>query len=121
MAIKKSIQNNKGIPADVWKIHSFNWEESGASTVALYGWNEAQELTSEPIDTRVLQFSFPTLLPYGSQVYDKICESRPVLVTPEIPEVPAVLDEEGNEVTPAIPAVPAVYEETNEFAGGLKI
>jgi len=113
--IRKSINNSKGIPASVWKIHSFQWEESGASTVALYGWNEAQELTDEPIDTRVLQFNFPQLLPYGSQVYDKICESRPVLVTPEIP---AVLDEEGNEVTPK---VEAVYREDNEFAGGLKI
>ena len=113
--IKKSINNSKGIPASIWKIHSFNWEESGASTVALYGWNEAQELTSEPIDTRVLQFTFPQLLPYGSQVYDKICESRLELVTPEIP---AVLDEEGNEITPK---VEAVYRELNEFAGGLKI
>jgi hypothetical protein len=78
-------------------------------------------MDKEPIATRQFTFQF-TKYPYESQLYDKICESKPgALISPEIPEVPAVLDEEGNEVTPAISAVPAVYEETNEFAGGLKI
>lgn len=58
----------------------------------------------------------------GEQVYAAIKESRMGPVSPAIeavPEIPAVLDEEGNIVTEAVPAVPAVeavYQETNWFS-----
>ena len=92
--IRKTIQTNKGITADIWEIVRFEWNRNGQSVVALYGWNEEQNKeTDEPLDTRVLQFTFPNLLPYGSDVYEKVTESR--------------LDADGNE--------------TNEFAGGTKI
>ena len=92
--IRKTIDNSKGIPASIWKIHSFRWEESGKSEIALYGWNENQNIdTDEPIDTRLItDLVFPILLPYGEQVYNKIIESR-------------VVDE----------------VELNEFAGSLRI
>ena len=115
MALRKSLPTPQGLTATVWDIIRFEWNGTrGQSVVALYGWKDEDAMAEnkQPLDTRVLSFSFPTF-PYFSDVYDKVKESRLVLITPAIP---AVMDGE----IVITPEVPAVYEETNEFAGATR-
>jgi len=119
MAIQKSIQTNKGIPAEYWKIirTDINWKDR-TSEVALYGYPNKQARLDgyEPIDTRVFNWSdFPFTFDGNNvaQAYEKIVESRPIVITPA---KEAVLDEDGNVVEEA---VEEVTEETNEFAGSI--
>jgi len=135
MALKlKEIVN--GIECDYWKLITVNQNTIANNTTAILGLylNKDQRDSWSSGFLKREVFTLDGLDMTRAEIYAKITESKPLLITPaveavagvpEVPEIPAVFDEEGNEITPAVPMIPAipaieaaeaVYEETNKWA-----
>ena len=118
--LRKTIETKTGVNATIWDLIRVEWNKNGETLVALYGYIDSEHTENEPIDSRVINLGNHSYW-YLSDIYDKIVESKQELVTPEIPEVLEVLDDEGNIIVPHQDAIPAVYRELNEFAGATKV
>lgn len=125
MALKLSKTLPSGVTVEYWAIIATGYLKTSNST----GWTLAPYVSKAVRDAGVENY-IPEAIISGhfegeltrDEIYLKITEPKPELVSPAVEavaEVPAVLDEEGNVVTeavPAIEAVAAVYIETNEWS-----
>jgi len=109
MAIKKS-KTVKGIEVDYWKIINCD-VRTGMVILGLFNNRDCGRDKENVLFREVFEFQFPTDVETPlAYAYEKIKESKLVVVTPAVEEVK---DEEGNIITPA---EDAVMEESNEWA-----
>jgi hypothetical protein len=133
MAIYKEKTLETGISVNYWRIGNIVWKHDGDKKI--------EGVYLEPFISEQLAKAGKQSIGEGivyiplqiavtdnvslEEIYEKITESRKVtnIITPAIPAVEEVKDEEGNVIVEAVAEIPAVTEEveTNEFAGAEEV
>lgn len=125
--IKQKEVDTSGYTAEYWKIIETNInyvDRVSHVTMGLYKDKQARQNGKNPVESASFDwlgdefpFDIDILDEEGNNAvkiaYEKIKESKKetVVISPAIPAIPAVYDEEGNIVTEEVPEVPAVTEE----------
>jgi hypothetical protein len=121
MAIQKTLQTSFGVEANYWKILRTNEAFPGSTEVFLAGYANEQARRDGKQPFEIKTFLVDTIDGKRKDYYVVLTASKKEIreITPAIPAVEEVKDEEGNVIVEAVAEIPAVTEEveTNEFAG----